>query len=85
MFYSLLIKNVLKALALAVVALGIPALAYTLHDSGDNGKGKGDEHGGQGGGGKHYSVPDSGPGMTLLVTTVGTILFFAGRARRERA
>jgi hypothetical protein len=53
----------------------LPALAYADHDR-DRDKDKGD---GDDGRGHIETVPEGGPGIAVLITTVGAILYFAAR------
>jgi hypothetical protein len=68
-----------KVCALAAATLILPALAYADHDRDrDKDKGDGDSrrHDGRG----HIeTVPEGGPGIAVLITTVGAILYFAAR------
>jgi hypothetical protein len=69
-------KRIAKACALVAATTLLPVLAYADHDTG---KGH-DGHKGDKGGGKDFpSVPDGGPGILLLTTTIGAVLFFSRR------
>lgn len=77
-------NDVRKLCALVAVTLILPALAYAGHDR-DKDKG-GEDNGKQNGRGHIEKVPEGGPGIVVLITTVGAILFFAARRpSREKA
>ena len=66
-----------KTCALAAACLVVPAMAFA---GSDKGKGNdGDDKGKQKGRGEVHSVPEGGPGMILLIASVGAILLFTTR------
>jgi hypothetical protein len=71
-------NGIRKVCALVAATLILPALTYA---GTDNGKGN---NGNQNGHDKIHSVPEGGPGIVLLITTVGAILLFSAR-RSSRA
>ena len=75
-------NGIRKVCALVAATLILPALTYA---GTDNGKGNnGQNNGNQNGHDKIHSVPEGGPGIVLLITTVGAILLFSAR-RSSRA
>jgi hypothetical protein len=83
MDYLRLQNRVRKICALAAAALILPALAYA---GGQGGNSQGGGGGGNSQGGGTYTVPEGGPGMVLLITTVGAMLLFSARgSSREKA
>jgi hypothetical protein len=80
-----------KACALVAATLILPALAYADHNSGKGNKGDNDgqrwaekdEHRDQN---KPIpSVPEGGPGIILLVATIGAVVLFSKRQLRAKA
>jgi hypothetical protein len=70
-------NGIRKVCALVAATLILPALTYA---GTDNGKGNnGENNGKQNGHDKIHSVPEGGPGIVLLITTVGAILLFSAR------
>jgi hypothetical protein len=68
-----------KACALIAASLILPVLAYADHDSGKGNKGDRDQD-------KHIpSVPEGGPGIVLLVATIGAVILFSRRQLRAKA
>jgi hypothetical protein len=84
MYYLRLQNPVRKIFALVAATLILPALAYANHDSEKGNKGDHDTDKDRD---RHIStVPEGGPGMVLLITTVGAILLFsARRSSREKS
>jgi hypothetical protein len=76
--HSFLSRNYVRKLcALAAATLILPAMAYA---GTDNGKGNdGQNNGKQNGRGDVQSVPEGGPGVMLLIATIGAILLFTAR------
>ena len=92
MTYYRLHNRICKICALVAVTLILPSLAYAERDhgksykDGDDGHRWGD-HDSDRDRDRHIpSVPEGGPGMVLLITTVGAILVFSARLpSRSRA
>jgi hypothetical protein len=86
-------KPIGKVCALVAATLILPALAYADRDSGKGNKGDNDgqrggeknehqwgDHNTDSNRDRHIStVPDGSPGIVLLATTIGAILFFSWR------
>ena len=93
MKYLKLHNGISKVCALGAAILILPVLAYADHDSGKGNKSDNDEHRWvekeEHRWGDHDTdrnrdrhiptVPEGGPGMVLLITTVGAILLFSAR------
>src|SRR5260370_3494294 len=78
MDYPRLQNRVRKICALVAATLILPALAYADHDSGKGNKGDKDQN-------KHIpSVPEGGPGIVLLVATIGAVVLFSSRQLRAK-
>jgi hypothetical protein len=79
MDYPRLQNRVRKICALVAATLILPALAYADHDSGKGNKEEKDQD-------KHIpSVPEGGPGIVLLVATIGAVVLFSRRQLRAKA
>jgi hypothetical protein len=66
-------NGIRKVCALVAATLILPVVMAYAKDDNDknNGEGKGDKH--------VYSVPEGGPGVVLLMATIGAILLFSAR------
>jgi hypothetical protein len=71
--FNRLLNRTCKICALVAVASILPALAY----AGGGGNNQGGNN--QGGNNQGNSVPDGGPGIVLIATTVGAILVLSAR------
>jgi hypothetical protein len=74
------VSRIGKVCALVAATLILPVLAYA---GGNNNNQGGNGQGGNGQGGT-YTVPERGPGILLLTTTIGAVLVF-GAIQRSRS
>ena len=74
-------NRIAKVCALIAATLILPLLTYAHNNQGDNDKYQRDNDKDRGG--QIATVPDNGPGIVLIATTVGAGLLF-GAMRRSR-
>jgi len=65
-------NSVRKVCALVAATLILPSLAFAGSGNGQGGNQGGDSQG-------KSTVPDKGPGMALLITTIGAVLVYSSR------
>jgi hypothetical protein len=71
MLYPRVYKHIGKVCALATAILIAPVVMAHAKHGNDDKNNEGDKH--------VHSVPEGGPGIVLLMTTIGAILLFSAR------